>query len=87
MKKAAKGSEKVYLATDPDREGEAISWHLKELLDLPDDKACRVTFTRSPSGWSASPSPPPGLSTWTWWTPAGRRILDRIVGYELSPLL
>ena len=44
LKKAAKGSEKVFLATDPDREGEAISWHLKELLRIPDDKTYRVTF-------------------------------------------
>ena len=44
LKKAAKNSAKVYLATDPDREGEAISWHLKELLGLQDDNAYRVTF-------------------------------------------
>ena len=44
LKKRAKSADTVYLATDPDREGEAISWHLKELLDLPDDKAKRVTF-------------------------------------------
>ena len=44
LKKSAKSAEMVYLATDPDREGEAISWHLKQLLDLPDDKTRRVTF-------------------------------------------
>ena len=44
LKKAAKNSGRVYLATDPDREGEAISWHLKELLGIPDDKTYRVTF-------------------------------------------
>ena len=44
LKKAAKKSDRVYLATDPDREGEAISWHLKELLGIPDDKTYRVTF-------------------------------------------
>ena len=44
LKKAAAQADTVYLATDPDREGEAISWHLKELLDLPDEKAHRVTF-------------------------------------------
>ena len=44
LKKSAKKSEKVFLATDPDREGEAISWHLKEMLGIPDDKTYRVTF-------------------------------------------
>lgn len=44
LKQAAKESDAVYLATDPDREGEAISWHLKQLLDLPEDKTFRVTF-------------------------------------------
>ena len=44
LKKSAKTADTVFLATDPDREGEAISWHLKELLNIPDDKARRVTF-------------------------------------------
>ena len=44
LKKAAKAADTVYLATDPDREGEAISWHLKQLLELPDEKTRRVTF-------------------------------------------
>ena len=44
LKKSAKSADMVYLATDPDREGEAISWHLKQLLDLPDEKTRRVTF-------------------------------------------
>ena len=44
LKKSAKSAEMVYLATDPDREGEAISWHLKQLLNLPDEKTRRVTF-------------------------------------------
>ena len=47
LKKDAKAAKTVYLATDPDREGEAISWHLKELLDIPDDKTYRVTFNES----------------------------------------
>ena len=47
LKKAAKKSDKVFLATDPDREGEAISWHLKEMLGIPDDKTYRVTFNES----------------------------------------
>ena len=44
LRKSAKKAERVYLATDPDREGEAISWHLKELLELPEEKTSRVTF-------------------------------------------
>ncbi|MDL2281393.1 DNA topoisomerase I, partial [Selenomonadales bacterium OttesenSCG-928-I06] len=44
LKSAAKNAEKVYLATDPDREGEAIAWHLAHILDIPLDKACRIEF-------------------------------------------
>ena len=65
LKQAADQSEQVYLATDPDREGEAISWHLKELLDLPDGKTSRVTFNEitkkvRPAG-PADPGPDRGL--------------------------
>ncbi len=60
LKDAADHSKKVYLATDPDREGEAISWHLKELLGIPDDKTYRVTFNEITKRWSPRASPPPG---------------------------
>ena len=71
LKKAAKKSGKVYLATDPDREGEAISWHLKELLNIPDDKTYRVTFNEITKRWSTSPSPTPGHRPEPGGRPAG----------------
>ena len=69
LKQAAKDSDAVYLATDPDREGEAISWHLKQLLDLPEDKTCRVTFNEITSKVvTESIRQPRATSTRTWWT-------------------
>ena len=63
----------VYLATDPDREGEAIAWHLKELLDLPDDKACRVTFNEiTKQRGDREHRRAHGTSTSTLWTPSRR---------------
>ncbi len=88
LKKAAKGSEYVYLATDPDREGEAISWHLKELLQLDDKKAKRVTFneiTKKVVGESIAK--PRDIDQNLVDAQQARRLLDRIVGYQLSPLL
>ncbi len=88
LKKAAKGSEKVFLATDPDREGEAISWHLKELLSIPDDKTYRVTFNEiTKKVVSESIAAPRAIDRDLVDAQQARRILDRIVGYELSPLL
>jgi DNA topoisomerase-1 len=87
LKKAAKQSDKVFLATDPDREGEAISWHLKELLELPDDRTYRVTFNEITKKWSTSPSRPSAIDQDLVDAQQARRILDRIVGYQLSPLL
>ena len=88
LKKSAKKSEYVYLATDPDREGEAISWHLKELLDLPDDKARRVTFNEiTKKVVSESIQKPREIDQNLVDAQQARRILDRIVGYQLSPLL
>ena len=88
LKKAAKAAGVVYLATDPDREGEAISWHLKHLLDLGDDKARRVTFneiTNKVVGESIRA--PRAIDQDLVDAQQARRILDRIVGYKLSPLL
>ena len=88
LKKAAKKSDRVYLATDPDREGEAISWHLKELLGIPDDKTYRVTFNEiTKKVVNESIASPRAIDQNLVDAQQARRILDRIVGYELSPLL
>ena len=88
LKKSAKGSDFVYLATDPDREGEAISWHLKELLSLDDEKARRVTFNEiTKRVVSESIAAPREIDQSLVDAQQARRILDRIVGYQLSPLL
>ena len=88
LKAAAKDAETVYLATDPDREGEAISWHLKELLNLPDTKAHRVTFHEiTQKVVEDSIRHPRDIDYDLVDAQQARRILDRIVGYELSPLL
>jgi DNA topoisomerase-1 len=88
LKMAARSSDKVYLATDPDREGEAISWHLKELLDLQEDKALRVTFNEiTKKVVCESIEHPRTIDKALVDAQQARRILDRIVGYKLSPLL
>ena len=88
LKKAAKGSEKVFLATDPDREGEAISWHLKELLGIPDDKTYRVTFNEiTKKVVNDSIASPRSIDMDLVDAQQARRVLDRIVGYQISPLL
>ena len=88
LKKLSKGSDMVYLATDPDREGEAISWHLKELLSLPDDKARRVTFNEiTKKVVRESIEHPRDIDQDLVDAQQARRLLDRIVGYKLSPLL
>ena len=88
LRKSAKKAERVFLATDPDREGEAISWHLKELLALPDEKAKRVTFNEiTQKVVRESIENPRQIDYDLVDAQQARRILDRIVGYELSPLL
>lgn len=88
LRKKAKSAPTVYLATDPDREGEAISWHLKELLELPDDKAKRVTFNEiTKRVVTESIQNPRDIDIDLVNAQQARRILDRIVGYKLSPLL
>ena len=88
LKKLSKSSGTVYLATDPDREGEAISWHLKELLDLPDDRARRVTFNEiTKKVVTESIKNPRDIDSDLVDAQQARRLLDRLVGYKLSPLL
>ena len=88
LKKSAKSADVVYLATDPDREGEAISWHLKQLLNLPDEKTRRVTFNEiTKKVVQESIQAPRDIDQNLVDAQQARRILDRIVGYELSPLL
>lgn len=88
LKKRSKAAGTVYLATDPDREGEAISWHLKELLSLPDEKARRVTFNEiTKKVVTESIRKPRDIDIDLVNAQQARRVLDRIVGYKLSPLL
>lgn len=88
LKKKSKSAGTVFLATDPDREGEAISWHLKELLELPEGKARRVTFNEiTKKVVNDSIASPRDIDQDLVDAQQARRILDRIVGYELSPLL
>ena len=88
LQHAAQNAGMVYLATDPDREGEAISWHLKELLQLPDSKTCRVTFNAiTQKTVTESIAQPRGIDYALVDAQQARRVLDRIVGYQLSPLL
>lgn len=88
LRRAAKGSENIFLATDPDREGEAISWHLKYLLDIPDEKTNRVTFNEiTKDVVRNSIRQPRAIDQNLVDAQQARRVLDRIVGYQLSPLL
>ena len=88
LKDVAAQSEQVYLATDPDREGEAISWHLATLLGLPTDCENRITFNEiTRSGVTTGMAAPRKLDMNLVNAQQARRILDRIVGYKLSPFL
>lgn len=88
LRAAAKKADKVYLATDPDREGEAISWHLAHLLGLDPADKNRVCFNEiTKSGVTAGMKQPRALDMNLVDAQQARRVLDRIVGYELSPFL
>ena len=88
LKREVKKSDAVYLATDPDREGEAISWHLKELLGLNEQNSHRVTFNEiTKKVVQDSIANPRAIDQDLVDSQQARRILDRIVGYKLSPLL
>ena len=88
LKADAQGAEHVFLATDPDREGEAISWHLAKLLGIPPELATRVTFNEiTKNAVTHAVENPRGIDMNLVDAQQARRILDRIVGYELSPVL
>jgi DNA topoisomerase I len=88
LKKLADDAQTVYLASDEDREGEAISWHLKEVLDLTDAKTRRIVFTEiTKKAILNSLQSPRGIDIDLVNAQQARRVLDRLVGYELSPIL
>ncbi len=88
IRKEAKAARKVFLATDPDREGEAIAWHLATTLGIPVEKTLRVSFNEiTPSVVKASIKEPRNIDMNLVNAQQARRILDRIVGYKLSPFL
>ncbi len=88
IKKAASGKERVYLATDPDREGEAIAWHIAEKLDLPAEKLGRVLLHEiTAAAVKEAVANPTTLNHHLYEAQQARRVLDRLVGYQISPLL
>jgi DNA topoisomerase-1 len=88
LKRAASKAEEVYIATDPDREGEAIAWHLLEAADIEDERLRRVVFHEiTEPAIKQAFSHPRGIAMDRVDAQQARRILDRLVGYKLSPLL
>ncbi|WP_160690239.1 type I DNA topoisomerase [Clostridium sp. C2-6-12] len=88
LRKAAKKAEKIYLATDPDREGEAISWHLANILKISEDDTCRIVFNEvTKNAVKASIKEARKIDLDLVDAQQARRILDRLVGYEISPIL
>ena len=88
LKKDAKSAKKVYLATDPDREGEAIAWHLSNILDVDKDKITRVTFNEiTKTAVQKAIKEPRDIDINLVDAQQARRVLDRIVGYKMSPVL
>lgn len=88
LREQAKKADKVYLATDPDREGEAISWHLAHLLNIEPESACRVEFHEiTKAVVTEAIKKPRSIDMAMVEAQQARRILDRVVGYKLSPLL
>ena len=88
LKKEAKKADEVLLATDPDREGEAISWHLARALDIDPQSKCRVTFNEiTKTAVKEAIKAPRAIDMSLVDAQQARRILDRIVGYKISPIL
>ena len=87
LKRDAKNADKVYLATDPDREGEAISWHLAHLLQIDQDSECRISFNEiTKNAVKAAVKQPCKINEDLVNAQQARRVLDRVVGYQISPL-
>ncbi len=88
LKKDSKLAKKVYLATDPDREGEAISWHLAQLLEIDENSKCRITFNEiTKNAVTQAIKEPRAIDIDLVNAQQARRVLDRIVGYKISPVL
>ena len=88
LKKAAKKADKIYLATDPDREGEAISWHLANILKISEDETCRIVFNEITKGAvKESIKGARKINLNLVDAQQARRVVDRLVGYEISPIL
>ena len=88
LRREAKGASKIFLATDPDREGEAISWHIAEQLGIPKDKPCRVTFNEiTKNAVKESIKNPRKINEDLVNSQQARRLLDRLVGFKLSEVL
>lgn len=88
LRKEVKKADKIYLATDPDREGEAISWHLSKALKLEDKKVNRITFNEiTKNAIKSSIKQPREIDMDLVDAQQARRVLDRLVGYQISPLL
>ena len=88
LKKDAKSAKQVILATDPDREGEAIAWHLAHILEIPEDSVCRVTFNEiTKEAVQTAVKNPRKINMNLTNAQQARRVLDRIVGYKISPVL
>lgn len=88
LRKEAKKSEKIYLATDPDREGEAISWHLAYILKLDETEKCRIEFNEiTKNAVKSAIKSPREINLNVVNAQQARRVLDRLVGYKISPIL
>ena len=88
LRKEALKADKVWLASDPDREGEAIAWHIQEILQLPKEKVCRITFNdTTKESILESINHPRDIDYNLVNAQQARRVMDRIVGFELSPVL
>ena len=88
IRKEARSATKIYLATDPDREGEAISWHLANVLGIEEDAPCRIEFHEVTSGAvKAAVKNPRKIDMDLVNAQQARRVLDRLVGYKISPIL